>query len=46
MQGNDDTSAPNDSSEDSGVGVDPIDTKSLVKKPHGARDTDQNPDKV
>jgi hypothetical protein len=42
MQGNDDTSVPNDSSED----MEQLDTKSVTKKPHGVRDTDQNPDKV
>ena len=46
MQGNDDTSAPIDSSEDNGVGVEPIEIKADGKKPHGARGMAQNPDKV
>ncbi len=46
MQGSDDTSAPNDGSEDSGIGVDPIETKTAVKKQRSVRNTDQNPDKV
>jgi hypothetical protein len=46
MQGTDDTSAPIDGAAEDGVGVDPIETKTAVKKPHGVRDTDQNPDKV
>lgn len=46
MQMNDDTSNPEDGSENSGIGVDLTENKSIGKKQHNTGNTDQNPDKV
>jgi len=42
----DETSSPEDGAENSGIGAEPINTKSAAKQPSGATNTDQNPDKV
>lgn len=45
MQGNDNIPAPDTDSEDSGIGVEPVEHKSAGKAPMH-HNTDSNPDKV
>lgn len=46
MQGNDESSVPDDGGTDSGIGAEPVEKKAAMKQPQGAANTDSNPDRV